>query len=154
MSKQTDQQEAVVLIHRVWSHSEAVKAVPYFRSLLRSLREHWLDMQMARMRLRLMDSRPGRPDRMGLIQREDIRQQAARAHEQFEETSHELLVLDVHCPDPASGLAVIPFDCGADLAWLVLDLFAPEGLVGWRRHAESPELLRPLASLPASAIRQ
>jgi len=154
MSKQTNQQETVVLIHRVWSHSLAVKAVTYFRSLLRSLREHWLDIRLARMRLSLMDARPGRPDRRGLIQRDDIRQEAARAQQQFEETSHELLVLDVHCPDPASGLALIPFNCGADLAWLVVDLFAPEGLVGWRRHADSAEMWRPLASLPASAIRR
>ena len=154
MSKQIDQQETVILIHRVWSYSEAVKAVPYFRSLLRSLREHWLDMKVARKRLWLMDARPGRPDRKGLIQRQDIRQEAARAQEELEETSHELLVLDVHSPDPVNGLALVPFTCGADLAWLVVDLFAPEGLAGWRRQTDAPEMRRPLASLPAAVIRR
>ena len=154
MYKQCDQEETVILIHRVWSCSEAVKAVPYFRSLLRSLREHWLDMKVARMRLWRMDARLGRPDRKALVLREHTRQEAARAQEQLEETSHELLVLDVHCPDPTNGLALIPFNCGADLTWLVVDLFAPQGLVGWRRRTDAPEMRRPLASLPAAEIRR
>jgi hypothetical protein len=50
----------------------------------------------------------------------------------FNEALRELEALDVYCLDPAKGLALIPFRQGDDLAWFVFDLFAPQGLDGWR----------------------
>jgi hypothetical protein len=54
---------------RLWTHAEAVKVVPYLRSIVRSLREHWLEWQRVSLQVRRLDSRPGRPDRQALILR-------------------------------------------------------------------------------------
>ena len=35
---------------RMWTHAEAVNAVPYLRAIVRSLREHWLQARQARLR--------------------------------------------------------------------------------------------------------
>src|SRR5262249_16307459 len=151
-SKQNSKEMTRTAVGRVWTYSEALRAVPYFRSLLRSLREHALDVQSARLQLWVMDDRPGRPDRKALIQREEVIREIARAQVRFEETAAELLALEVHSTDPVNGLALVPFAHGDRLAWFVVDLFAPEGLVGWRHEADAPEARWPLELLPAAVI--
>jgi hypothetical protein len=47
--------------------------------------------------------------------------------------------------DPASGLAGIPSLHDKTLAWLIFDLFDPQGLVAWRLHSDPLETRRPLA---------
>jgi len=129
---------------RLWTYAEAVKALPYLRAIVRSLRERWLHLQQVRLQVRRLDARPGRPDRQALISRAEAAQEAALAEGHFNEALRELEALDVYCLDPARGLALIPFRRGDDLAWFVFDLFAPQGLEAWRFHADPLETRRPL----------
>jgi hypothetical protein len=128
----------------MWTYPEAVAALPYLRSVLRSLREHWLQWQQARLRVRRIDARPGRPDRHALIVRAEAGRDAERAEGQYEEALAELLALNISCLDPAKGLALIPFRQGDELAWYILDLFAPRGLDAWRLDSDPLPTRRPL----------
>src|SRR5687767_10837697 len=130
---------------RFWNYGQAVKARPYLRTILGSLREHSLNLASARMRLERLDTHAGRPDRQTLILRADAAREAEQADRDFHETILELNALDVYSVDPARGLAMIPFKKGDKLAWYVFDLFAPQGLVGWRFHSDPVETRRPLA---------
>jgi Uncharacterized conserved protein (DUF2203) len=133
--------EAAVDLRR-WTYAEAMKAVPYLRSIVRSLREHWLEWRRARLQVRQLNARPGRPDRQALILLAETAREADLAAEHFRETRRELEALDVYCLDKALGLALIPFRQGDDLAWFVFDLFAPQGLVGWRFPTDPLETRR------------
>ena len=137
---------------RLWSHAEAEKALPYLRSVVQSLREYWLQMQQARREMRLMDARPGRPDRKALLARQAASQEAELAEERFQETHRELDPLDVHCLDAAKGLALIPFRQGGDLAWFVFDLFSPQGLDAWRFDLDPLETRRMLTETLDSGL--
>jgi hypothetical protein len=145
MNTQRDREATAEADLRFWTYAEAVKARTYLRAIVGSLREHALDLQSARMRLERLDTRAGRPDRETLIQRADAARQVEQADRDFHEAIHELNALDVYCVDPARGLAMIPFKKGNSLAWYVFDLFASQGLVGWRFHADPMEARRPLA---------
>ena len=142
MSEQRHQEAEETINLRLWTHAEAVKAVPYLRSIVQSLREHWLEWQRVWLQVRRLD---GRPDRQALILRAEAAREAERADDHFNEALRELEALDVSCLDPAKGLALIPFRKGEDLAWFVFDLFAPQGLDGWRFHADPLETRRMLA---------
>jgi hypothetical protein len=144
MRKQRNQEPEFTITLRLWTYAEAVKALPYLRAIVRSLREHWLEMQQARRQVRRMDARLGRPDRQALILRQEAGREAERAEEKLEGTLRELLALSVMCLDPAKGLAFIPFRQGDDLAWFVYDLFAPRELEAWRFHTDPLETRRPL----------
>jgi hypothetical protein len=144
MSRQPHQEAEAVLILRLWTYAEAVKALPYLRSIVRSLREHWLEAQRVRSRVRRLDARPGRPDRQALILRAEAAREAELAEGRFNEVLRELEAVDVSCLDPAKGLALIPFRQGDELAWFVLDLFAPGGLEAWQFDADPPETRRKL----------
>jgi hypothetical protein len=144
MRKQRDQQpESSAALH-VWTYEAALKSVPYLRAVVRSLREHWLHIQSVRRQIERLDSRPGRPDRQTLILRAMAARELDQADIELEETSDELKELDVHCLDPARGLALIPFGKGDDLAWYVFDLFAPRGLEAWLFDRDPLEMRRPL----------
>jgi hypothetical protein len=145
MNTQRDQETKADADLRFWTYGEAVKARSYLRAILGSLREHALNLHNARLRLERLDSRAGRPDRETMIQRADAAREVEQADRDFHETIHELNALDVYCVDPARGLAMIPFKKGTSLAWYVFDLFAPQGLVGWRFHSDTMEARRPLA---------
>ena len=41
---------------RLWTHSQASKAIPYIRSVTRSLREYWLKMRRARLQTERIDN--------------------------------------------------------------------------------------------------
>ena len=144
MRKQRHQEEEATSELRLWTHAEAVKALPYLRSIVRSLREHWLHLQRVRLEVRRLDARPGRPDRQALILRAEATREAELAAERFRETLRELEALDVYCLEPAGGVALIPFRQGDDLAWFVFDLFDPEPLRFWRFQDDPLETRRPL----------
>ena len=145
MNTQRDREAKADADLRFWNYGEAVKARSYLRAILGSLREHSLNLQNARLKSERLDSRPGRPNRETLIERADAVREVEQADRDFHETIHELNALDVYCVDPARGLAMIPFQKGNSLAWYVFDLFAPQGLVGWRFHSDPIEARRPLA---------
>src|SRR5262245_52548555 len=112
MSEQRHQETGEAVTLRLWTYAEAVKAAPYLRSVVRSVREHWLHLQRARLQLQRLDARPGRPDRRALIVRAEAAQEAERAEDHFNEAVRELGALDVYVLDPAAGVALIPFRRG------------------------------------------
>jgi hypothetical protein len=144
MRKQTDQQPEPIAALYLWSYDAALRASPYLRAVVRSLREHWLQLQSVRRQIDRLDSRPGRPDRQTLIRRAVAVQELDQADMKFEETFDELKAIDVYCLDPAQGLALIPFGKGDELAWYVFDLHSPQGLEAWRYHGDPLEMRRPL----------
>jgi hypothetical protein len=141
MRRQRHREAEAAINLRLWTYAEAVKARPYLRSIVRSLREHWLESQRVRLQVRRLDARP---DRQALILRAEAAREAERATDHFNEALRELEALDISCFDPAKGLALIPFRLGDDLAWFVFDLFVPQGLDAWRFHADPLETRRPL----------
>ena len=152
MRDQSNQQPVPSVAPHLWTYEATVRAVPYLRSVVRSLREHWLQLQSVRRQLQRLDSRPGRPDRQTLIRRAVAVKELDQAHIKFEETFDELKAIDVYCLDPAQGLALIPFGKGDELAWYVFDLFAPQGLEAWRFQSDPLEMRRPLEQNAGSEL--
>ncbi len=93
MRKQSKQDMEATIDLRPWKYTEAVKALPYLRSIVRSLREHWLEAQRGRLQLRRLDARPGRPDRQALILRAEASRNAELAQIHFNEALRELQAL-------------------------------------------------------------
>lgn len=132
------------VIH-LWTYPQAQKAVPYFRSVVGSLREQWLNFRGAKRDLALQDQAPGQPTRDALIAKEHGLADQDDAETQFTEALQELLQLDVYLLDPVRGLALIPFAKDEQLAWFVFDQFDPQGVSTWRFHHDPLDLRRPLA---------
>jgi hypothetical protein len=138
---------------RLWTYAEAARAVPYLRSVVGSLREHWLDAQRQRRATELLARRPGRPDLQRLLTDEKLHARQEQAESSFNEAIDELMRIDVYLLDPVRGVALIPFRKEDDLAWYVYDQFDDHGLTGWRYHNDPLEECRPLGadSPPGSA---
>jgi hypothetical protein len=129
-----------------------VKALPYIRILVQSLREHWLHLQRMRLWLQRLDAPRGRRSRQALILREDAAREAEQAETSFNEVRRELDALDVSSLDPARGLALIPLRLGDERVGFVFDLFAPRGLESWRFPTDSLAERRPLEPLDARLV--
>lgn len=130
---------------RIWTYAEAKAAVPYLASVVRSLREHWLEMQHQQAMLRKLEAEPGRPERQAMIAQQEMRRESEQAASRFEDALAELQSLDVYCLDPNRGEALIPFVHGDQLAWFVYDLFEPEPLSTWRYHSDPFDMRRPIS---------
>lgn len=154
MRKQRRQETKTTIDLRLWTQAEAVRAVPYLRSIVRSLREHWLEARQALLQAQRIDARPGPRDRNVLLLRADADREAKLAQDRVTETLGELQAVGVNPLDPAAGLALIPFQKGEDLAWFVFDLFSPEGVHAWRFHADPLETRRPLPARSAPALTE
>ena len=128
MRTQHNPQAESTINRRLWTYPEAVKALPYVRVLVRSLREHWLHRQQVRLQLRRLDARPRYRDRQTLILRAEAAREAERAESNFDEARRELETLDISVLDPAGGLALIPLRQGDEQVWFVFDLFAEDSL--------------------------
>lgn len=135
---------------RMWTQTEADKAVPYVRSVVGSLREKWLEARNQRLQLERLDAKPGRPNRKTLVAREEALKDSDRALDAFNEAVEELQEIDVYPLDPVAGLALIPFQVGEDLAWFVFDLHDEGGLKSWRFHKDPLEERRPITDLANS----
>jgi hypothetical protein len=144
MSTQHNLQVQSTITRRLWTYPEAVKALPYVRVIVRSLREQWLHLQQVRLRLRRLDDRSGRRDRQALILRGEAAREAGRAESNFDDTRRELESLDISSLDPVKGLALIPLRQGDERVWFVFDLFAPQGREAWWFDEDSLETRRPL----------
>lgn len=129
---------------RVWTLPQARAAVPYLSSVLRSLREHWLEAVAQHRTAERLARQPGRPDRAALTAIDDARRAADAADARYREAEDELLALDVYPLDPVGGQVLIPFVAGDELAWYVFDLFEPEPIRSWRYHTDPLEARRPL----------
>jgi hypothetical protein len=147
MKKQRDQEPEATVSLRMWTYPDALKAVPYIRSLMQSLREGWLEMRQAQQVVERTKARPGRPNRDTLILLEESQRDVERQEARLEEIVTDMMALSAYCVDPGAGLAVIPFLRGQELAWYVFDLFDPQGIVAWRLYSDPLEMRRPLADL-------
>jgi hypothetical protein len=145
MRKQRKQRAEKTVTLRLWTLTGARKAAPYFRSLVQSLRDRWLELRDKQEQVRRIESRPGRLDRDSLILREDSRRDVVRAELNVEAVVEEMVEFSIYGIDPAGGLAGIPTLHDKTLAWLIFDLFDPQGLVAWRLHSDPLETRRPLA---------
>src|SRR4051794_12945872 len=132
---------------RPWTHARAQAALPYVRSVMQSLRDHYLEAQSQHLCAQRLAERPGRPDRAALIAREDALKAAAQGQERFDEALNELGRLDIYCIDPLGGVAFIPFIHEEQLAWYVFDLFSEKPLDSWRFHEDPLETRRPIAEV-------
>lgn len=132
---------------QLWTYTQVQKAVSYLRSILRSLRNNWLEMQQEHRNLQRIDARHGRADRKLIIERQETSRNFELAKARFDETWEELTSVNVYCLDPALGLAMLPFRQGDELAWFVFDLFSDEGVESWRFHADPFEKRRSLADV-------
>src|SRR6516164_2278615 len=101
MRKQTDQQPEPGAALRLWTYDAALRAVPYLRAVVRSLREHWLHSQSVRRQIQRLDSRPGRPDRQTLVRRAVAVKELEHVDAELEETFAELEAIGVFYLDPA-----------------------------------------------------
>jgi hypothetical protein len=152
MRKQTDQHPEPSAALHLWTYEAALSAVLYLRSVVQSLREHWLQMHSVRRQIQRLNSRPGRPDRQTLVELAVAVKELEHAHIELEGAFDELKAIEVYSVDPAQGLAFIPFDKGDELAWYVFDLFAPQGVEAWRYHRDPPEARRPLEQTAGSEL--
>ena len=130
---------------QVWTYEQARRVLPYVASIMRSLREQWLEGQRHHLAARRLAKRPGRPGRDRLLAHAEALASAHQADERFQEALEELHTLDIYCLDPVCGLALIPFAQNNKLAWFVYDLFDRDPLRFWRYHRDSLETRRPIA---------
>jgi hypothetical protein len=132
---------------QVWTYAQALKAVPYLASVVRSLREHATELAAARGEERRLNERPGRPDRTALIALEQTQSDARRAEAAMEDDLDELERLDVFSLDPFRGQALVPFAHEDQLAWYVFDLFEPNPYPSWRFQSDPEDTRRPVTAL-------
>ena len=140
---------------RLWEQADAARAVPYLRSVVGSLREHWLDAQSKRRDLERLNRQPGRADRRRLLAGQELHARQESAEDCFNDAVQELMRIDVYLVDPVQGVVLIPFRKEDDLAWYVFDQFDEHGLAGWRYHSDPLEQCRPLGlgnEAPSSAL--
>ena len=136
---------------RLWTWSEMTKAVPYLRSVIGSLREHWLDVLAAERRLEQSAKHQAPLKRAQIIEHETHKDERRRAQTKFDDALEELNAMDVFLLDPVQGLALIPFRKADELAWYVFDHFTSDGVVGWRYHHDPIEECRSLGTLDVTA---
>lgn len=151
MKRRRNKEKRAMRALRLWTYDEASRAVPYLRSVVGSLREHWLEAQRQRRASELLASRPGRADRQRLLTGADLHNRQENAENRFNEALEELMRIDVYLLDPVKGVALIPFRKDDDLAWYVFDQFSTPGLSGWRFHDDPLEECRPLETPPGPA---
>lgn len=130
---------------RIWTFEQVLRAVPYLSSVLRSLREHRLDMVTHHLKVQRLEEKPGRPDRAALLAVGEAQRAADQARDRFEDARRELRALDIRCLDPLTGQALIPFLHEGELAWYIFDLFDSDPLLFWRYHTDPLDMRRPLA---------
>jgi Uncharacterized conserved protein (DUF2203) len=132
---------------RLWSWSEVTKAAPYLRSVIGSLREHWLEVLAAQRRLDKSTQQKSPLSRAQMIEHEARKDERQRAQDKFDDALEELNRVEVFLLDPVQGMALIPFRKEDDLAWYFFDHFSADGVIGWRYHHDPIEECRPLSLL-------
>ena len=137
---------------RLWTWSEVTKAVPYLRSIIGSLREHYVTLAQRAAQIDRVAAHKAPPKREQIIADQTRADERARAQGQFDEALEELNGIDVFLLDPVKGLALIPFRKENELAWYVFDLFAPLGILGWRLHSDPIAECRPLKLLADATV--
>ncbi|MFO0881433.1 MAG: DUF2203 family protein [Gemmataceae bacterium] len=131
---------------RLWSYEKAMAAVPYLSSVLRSLRELALDIQVLRQRLKHFDDLHGRPTRKTIIAHEETRRDLAHREQDYEHALAELEAIDVHLVDATRGLALIPFIHDDQQAGFIFDLFDSQPIRSWRYDSDPEEMRRKVSA--------
>lgn len=138
---------------QTWTIQQAEAATPYIRSILLSLREHYLDMQSRRSEVKRLAARPGRPDRTALIAQQHAAEEADRAADRATQAAEELADLDAFCLDPTAGQALLPFVHDEQLGWYLFDVFdEAKPLRYWRFDSDPAETRRPLTPLQKGEV--
>jgi hypothetical protein len=131
---------------RLWTFEEAQTAAPYFSSVARSLREHYLQILAKRRELQALAGRHGRPDRKALIQEQEARRDLHMAEQDYQDALEELSGLNVWPLDPVQGTALVPCVRDDQPACYVLDLFDSQPIHSWRYQSDPDETRRALTA--------
>jgi hypothetical protein len=132
---------------KLWTYAQAQTASPYIRAVVRSLREHAVEVLALQRQVQRLANRPGRPDRTALIAHQETEHQLRVARHRFEQAADELDTLNLYSLDPVQGQALIPFVHDDQLAWYIFDLFDTKPLRFWRYQNDSLETRRPVTVL-------
>jgi hypothetical protein len=131
---------------RVYTPARAVETLPYVTHVVRSLREHALEMRQQRAVVRRLAA-SSRQDRDTLIAHQEAVAAVDRAQHRYEETLEELKALDVWCQNALDGVVLFPFAKGKQLAWFIFDLHEETPLQSWRFHSDPEDTRRPVSEL-------
>ena len=134
---------------RLWNYPEAASATPYLRSVMASLRTHYLDS--LRLRLSIDRLSEKKATRETLIAIDDARKELDHSQDAFKDNHRELRKIDIFLLDPLEGVALIPCQHNEELAWMVFEQFDKKGLVGWRWHKDDMDVRRPMKDFPSEA---
>lgn len=137
---------------RLWTQDQARAAAPYLASILRSVREHNLEIRFAEQALARMSRQPGRPTRQELITQEDTRRSLELQRRLLAEAADELESIGGIPVDPAQGLLLLPFAHQDRLAWFIFDLFDPNPIRWWRYSEDPEDHRRPLTPAQSGLI--
>jgi hypothetical protein len=138
----------------LWTYPQARAAASYLSSIVRSLRETWLEAVQKELFANRLAAKRGRPDRQRILREEQARGEASSAFERYEEAREELEGIGVACLEPNQGVAWIPFAHENQLAWLVLDIFDIDPIRSWRYQTDPLETRRPVANIEGSSTLQ
>ena len=131
---------------RPWTFAEAQAAVPYFSSVARSLREHYLAILAKRREVQLLTERHGRPGRKALIAEQEARRDLHEAEQDYQGALEELGELNVYPHDPGQGVALVPFVQDNQPVWYVFDLFDSRPIRSWRYQSDPDQTRRALTA--------
>ena len=131
---------------QVWTLTQAESAIPYISSVVRSCREHALEVQKHKVKLDKLNKLSGRPKRDTLIAEQEARYDLGRAEQEFQNASDELQALDVYALDPIRGQALVPFVHDEQLAWYIFDVYDANPFRFWRFQSDPEETRRPITS--------
>jgi hypothetical protein len=131
----------------VWTYDQAQRLVPFLTSVMRSLREHQLEVQKNELDVRRLTKKPGRPDRATLIAEQEAVQETQRAWERYDDALAELQSLGIFCLDAITGEALVPFEREGQLAWFLFDLFDSRPFRFWRFDSDNLDTRRPIRDI-------
>jgi len=108
---------------RVRTCAQARTVLPYVASILRSLREHRLDLLRHRLSAQRLAGKPGRSRRDTPLAQEEAAREEGRADAEYQKTLAELKSLGIRCLDSVAGLAIFTVYQDGYLRKYVYDLF-------------------------------
>ncbi len=136
---------------KVYSYDEALKMVPLLKSIVTSIREHWIEWQQNRRQLEKLEKNSTLSKREKILQHGMLSEGEHRLETEFFDSLAELNKFDVYLYDPVQGSAMIPIRQNDELAWIVLEAYSDAGLSGWRFHKDPLEERRSLEEVRVAA---
>jgi hypothetical protein len=107
----------------VWTHAQARAVSPYVASIMRSLREHRLNVLRYQLAARRFAAKAVKPSRDTLVAQEEAAREAGRADAEYYRTLAELKSLGIRCLDSIAGLAIFTIYEKGYFREYVYDLF-------------------------------